>query len=263
VTDDLGPEPWQHDDVPVGLNARRVYEYATSVGGRRRRRRRQRRRAALAAAVAVVIIPVVVLARRPSTEDTTSVRGSGSSTTSSAPEITCEPTGMTSACLPSGEQNRQYNFTIELSGGTAPYSWSAAGLPAGLTINAGTGVISGTPTAAGTSTVTVIIKDSFGATASKTYSLVIAPPLSISGPASLPHATINRDYPGTPITATNGVAPFTWSATGFPTGVTIDRSGVITGRPNATGTFKVVITATDAQGGVDAHDYTLIVDSAP
>jgi Zn-dependent metalloprotease len=51
-------------------------------------------------------------------------------------------------------------FTITASGGTSPYSFSATGLPAGISINATTGQVSGTPTAAGTSTVTVNVTDS-------------------------------------------------------------------------------------------------------
>jgi O-glycosyl hydrolase len=55
-------------------------------------------------------------------------------------------------------------------------SYSAAGLPAGLSINSSTGLISGTPTAGGTSTVTVTVRDATGASGSTTFTWAVAAP---------------------------------------------------------------------------------------
>jgi secreted trypsin-like serine protease len=61
------------------------------------------------------------------------------------------------------------------TGGTAPYTWSATGLPAGLSISSSTGQITGTPTTAGTSTVTVTATDSASGTGSASFSWTVNP----------------------------------------------------------------------------------------
>jgi F5/8 type C domain/Ricin-type beta-trefoil lectin domain/Putative Ig domain len=66
----------------------------------------------------------------------------------------------------------QISATDSASGQTLSYS--ATGLPAGLSINASSGLISGTPTAAGTSSVTVTAKDTTGATGSASFSWTVA-----------------------------------------------------------------------------------------
>jgi subtilisin family serine protease len=65
------------------------------------------------------------------------------------------------------------SLTMKATDGSPPYTWSATGLPAGLTINASTGVISGKPTAAATSTVTVTAKDAATLTASTSFTWTV------------------------------------------------------------------------------------------
>ncbi|MDG4811152.1 S8 family serine peptidase [Micromonospora sp. WMMD1120] len=62
---------------------------------------------------------------------------------------------------------------VQGSGGTTPYTWSASGLPAGLTIGASTGRITGSATTAGTSTVTVTLTDAAGRTATATFTWTV------------------------------------------------------------------------------------------
>ncbi len=80
-----------------------------------------------------------------------------------------------------------YSDALAVTGGTGPFTWAVSGgsLPAGLTLNASTGVLSGTPTAAGLYTFTVKVTDSFGLTATQSLNLAVAVgPLVINATAS-------------------------------------------------------------------------------
>jgi Zn-dependent metalloprotease len=66
------------------------------------------------------------------------------------------------------------SFTVTATGGTTPYTWSATGLPAGVNIGSSTGTVSGTPTTAGTYTVTVTAKDGASATGSTSFTFTIS-----------------------------------------------------------------------------------------
>jgi hypothetical protein len=78
---------------------------------------------------------------------------------------------ITTTTLPGGSIGSPYTAALTATGGTTPYAWSisAGSLPAGLTLNASTGVISGTPTAAGTASFTVQCVDSTGTLALKRF----------------------------------------------------------------------------------------------
>lgn len=179
--------------------------------------------------------------------------------------VTIKPgPGIATAALPIGERNRPYNFTLTPTNtGNPPYTWTSNPLPAGLTIGLNTGTISGTPTVSGTfPNVTVTITDADGASASKTYSLVIAPPPTINAPSDLDW-TVSRNYPGTQVTATGGVTPFTWSVTGLPAGLSMSPAGVISGEPTSTGTSTATVTVVDSLGGTDTQTYTFTINPTP
>jgi len=90
---------------------------------------------------------------------------------------------ITTPSLPNGEVGVAYNATFATMGGTAPYAWSVStgALPAGLSLNATTGSITGNPTAAGDSTFTVQVQDSSSVKKTGTRSFTINIANSVTG----------------------------------------------------------------------------------
>jgi hypothetical protein len=126
--------------------------------------------------------------------------------------IAAAPLKITTTGISPPTLGTSFSLAFGATGGTPPYTWSGTGLPSGVTIIS-TGTLSGTPTALGTSSITVTVTDSGGLKTSETLNLTIAlpaaPTLNITG---LP-ATAN---PGTQSTAT-----VTFSAT-YPVDVTVN-----------------------------------------
>jgi len=171
------------------------------------------------------------------------------------------PLSITTTSLTNATVAAFYSRPLSASGGIVPYSWTATGLPAGLTIS-GAGLISGRPTVPGTFTVTAQVTDSQGTTVSKNLSLtVVVGPLSITT-TSLTNATVAAFY-SRPLSASGGVAPYSWTATGLPAGLTINGAGLISGRPTVAGTFTVTAQVTDSLGTTVSKNLSLTVVVSP
>ena len=146
---------------------------------------------------------------------------------------------------------------IQVSGGVPPYSYSASGLPANLTCNSNTGVVSGIATGSGSSNVTVTVTDQRGVPtgqASQTFPLQILDPgaLQITLPGGLPTGTKNSPFSAT-LGAIGGTQPYTFAQdpnNPLPAGLSLNAStGVISGSPAAsTGASPLTVgfTVTDS-----------------
>ena len=154
------------------------------------------------------------------------------------------------AAPPSGEANVAYSNQLTVTGGTSPFTWSVSSgsLPPGLTLNASTGLLSGTPTTAGTYTFTVKVTDASALTDTKPVTLTIIPGPSMSF-AAPPGGWTNTVY-GYTLTETGGTSPFTWSVTSgsLPSGISLSPDGNLSGTPTATGTSSFTVKVTDANG---------------
>lgn len=164
--------------------------------------------------------------------------------------VTPAPT-ISTTVLPDATRGSSYTATLAKTG--AAGTWSIIGLPAGLSLDPGTGVISGT-TSVQTNTYGVyptFTETSTGRQATKALALkVVGSNVAIST-TTLPDATRATPYTTT-LTKSGGNG--TWEVAGLPSGLTLDgATGVISGVPGAhTGTYGVYVKFTEAGSGVEA-----------
>ena len=151
----------------------------------------------------------------------------------------------------------------------ASFTWTESGLPTGLSLNGGTGIITGTPTAAGTYSVTVTATDGSGYAGSATFTWTVTAVVT-TGTVTVTNPGAQSAASGSVITAldivasdSNSAASLAYAATGLPTGLSIDAAtGTITGTPTSAGTYAMTVTVTDSSAYSASTSFTWTVTGA-
>ena len=153
------------------------------------------------------------------------------------------------------------SFTVTATGTPAPTFSETGTLPAGVSFNSTTGVLSGTPTASGSFSITMGATNGVGSGATQPFTLTVnAAPTITSGASKVFVKGVAGSFT---VTATGYPAP-TFSETGtLPTGITLNSSGVLSGTSTQTGSFPVTMTATNGVGTDATQNFTVNVVAAP
>ena len=188
-----------------------------------------------------------------------------------------------SGAYPAGVINNIYFQSNDGIGGApttnSGYSYVLGGtLPAGLSLNADTGAILGTPTAFGTYNFTITLKGAVGVAMSGlvttdisctssaiSYSIniqnIVCPPINVLPALSaLPNASIGVAY-NQSITVSNGTAPYKYSlfSGNLPAGLTLSNVGIISGVPTSTQNSSCFILVGDSNGCSKLVNYSIVV----
>ena len=167
---------------------------------------------------------------------------------------------VTSSPLPPATANAPNSTVVQAIGGNAVLTFSAAGLPAWLTLNSATGALSGTPPSAGPVTFQITVSDTVNQSLSQNFTLPVNAVLTIGNTSPLPPATAGVAYAET-MTASGGSGSYTWSATGLPSWLALSPGGVFSGTPTQAGPVSFEITVHDTANHSLTQAFTLRVDS--
>lgn len=164
--------------------------------------------------------------------------------------------------LPDAHEGEAWSATILAQGGTPPYQFTGADLPAGLSLSA-EGVLQGIPgpKTRGDHRLKITVTDAAEGSANSTQgniTLTILPPPAITTVA-LPEALVDVPY-AAQLTA-EGLRQPQWTISGLPPGIEADAHGHLHGTATAAGTYALAIRAADATHTAESTVNLVVVDS--
>ena len=175
--------------------------------------------------------------------------------------INCQTINVTNPGVNTGTVDAPFSQTFTVTGILGTVTWSETGaLPAGITLDSSTGVLSGTPTVNGVFPITVKATDTNGCFGTSSYTLTInCQTINVTNPG-VTTGTVDAPFSQTfTQTGAHGTASFTTAST-LPAGLTLATNGVLSGTPTQPGSFPITVTVTDSNGctGTGAT-YTLVI----
>lgn len=177
------------------------------------------------------------------------------------------PLAISTTSLPVGYVGSSYSQKVLTNGGISPFSFSYSGaLPVGLALGASTGIISGTPSAAGLTNFSITVTDSSfpnPVTVTKALSLRIWSALSLTT-STIPTGSQSAVY-STTLNGSGGSQPLSWSigSGALPAGVNLDFvTGTISGTPTNCGVFNFVVRLIDSAAVQKTIDKPLVLTVA-
>ncbi len=178
----------------------------------------------------------------------------------------------TSTTLPAGYAGTAYSQALATSGGTGSgLTWTitsgGSSLTAvGLSVSS-SGVISGSTPVAGTASFTVKVTDSYGNSATQTFSVTIEAKLAIATTSPLPAGVVATPYSQT-LVATGGSGGYSWATNTAGTtsltgvGLTFSTSGVVSGSSPILGSATFTATVTDSASHTASLAFTVQITNA-
>jgi Putative Ig domain len=168
--------------------------------------------------------------------------------------------------VPAAKVGEPFQLAVSVSGALGSVTWIVVSgdLPLGISLDAFSGVIAGTPTMWGTTTAVVQAHDSWRVdrTVARTVTITVAPTSIHIATLEIPGGAYQSKYE-VALSATGGTGNTTWRIVdGQPQdGTTLSLEGVISGRPTAVGTFSLTVQASDAgwAGNVDTRAFSVTI----
>jgi hypothetical protein len=169
----------------------------------------------------------------------------------------------TTAPLFTGTTGTLYAQTFTAAGGKPPYTWTvASGDTGGLTLDAASGSLQGTPQSPGTFNFVLQVTDRLGSNDTRPFSVVVNDPiLTIAAGAALPPGTAGILYSQKlPVVANGGTPPYRWSLTAGASWLTLEPATMtISGTPPTAGSYSLTIQVVDFHNQTSSKSLTLSI----